>query len=249
MQSTINYSVSPYLLDNNKTTWSEFENLLHKKASLSLRFKKYASSRAFKKNLANDELGLIYADPYHASILLRNHGYWPVARAMGQYDEALVVVQADSNLMDIQDLKPQMYMSISVEPINRLLGRLLLQPADINEDDMVCRYHRTQKSVVHDLLTDKTDVGVLSSKSFDRLQPKIKSKLRVLVRSQAYLFSALWMLSPKTAEQYPVISRTFRRMHKNRTGSKILRTFNTHSWLQVEQVNAEEMADLLNMLR
>ncbi len=249
MRSTIDYTVSPYLLDNNLTKWTDFENLLRKKTSLSLRFKKQASTRAFKKNLAEGGLGLIYADPYHASVLLRNHSYLPVARAMGQYDEALVVVQADSNHMDIQDIKPQMYLSISVEPTNRLLARLLLEPADISEDDMVCRYHRTQKSVVKDLLLDKTDVGVMSSSNFDRLQPRIKSKLRILVRSQAYLFSALWMLSPTSSDQYPTLTRTFRRMHKNRTGSKILKTFNTHSWLQVEQLKAEEMADLLNMLR
>ena len=168
---------------------------------------------------------------------------------MGQYHESLVVVQADSNLMDIEDLKPQMYLSISVDPINRVLGRLLLQPADINEDDMVCRYHRSQKSVIRDLLLDKTDIGVISSGFFDRLQPTHKARLRILVRSQAYLFSSLWMLSPTSTEKFPEISRTFRRMHKNRTGCRILKTFNTESWLQVEHIKAEEMADLLNMLR
>ncbi len=249
MQPTINYSVSPYLLDHNNTKWAEFENLLQTKASLSLHFKDYASTHVFKNDLSDGNLGLIYADPYHASILLRNYGYWPVARAMGQYDEAVVAVQADSSLMDIQDIKPKMYLSISVEPINRLLARLLLQPADINEDDMVCRYHRTQKSVVRDLLLDKTDVGVMSSSYFDRLQPTIKSKFRILVRSQTYLFSSLWMLSPDSAEQYTAIARAFHRMHKNRLGSKILKTFHTHSWLQVEQIKAEEMADLLNMIR
>lgn len=249
MLTTINYSVSPYLLHNNKTVWAEFDHLLRKKAGLSPRFKKHSSARAFKKDLSNGQLGLIYADPYHASILLRNHGYLPIARALGQYDEALVVVQSDSTILDIQDLKPKMYLSISVEPTNRLLGRLLLQPADINEDDMVCRYHRTQKSVIRDLILDKTDVGVMSTSNFDRLQPKIKEKLRILVRSQAYLFSSLWMLSPNSTEQYPVLARTFKRMHRNRVGSKILQTFNTQSWLHVELIKAEEMADLLNMLR
>jgi|GEM_PF-6602495 len=249
MLSTINYSISPYLLDNNPFKWADFENLLRKKSNLSLQLKKHASTRSFKIDLGNEELGLVYADPYHAALLLRQHGYRPIARAMGQYNEALVVVQADSSLMDIQDLQPHMYLSISVDPTNRLLGRLLLQPVNIDEDDMVCRYHRIQKSVVRDLILDKTDAGVISSSYFDRLQPIIKSKLRIIVRSQTYLFSALWMLSPKNTEQYAILARTFSQMHKNKTGSKILHALHTHSWLQVEQFKAEEMAYLMGMLK
>jgi phosphonate transport system substrate-binding protein len=249
MSSALNYSVSPYLVQDNKTVWPEFEKFLHKKTKLSLQFKNYTSPRAFNKDFRKGKLGLIYADPYYASVLLRNHGFIPVARALGQYDETIVAVRADSSILDIQDLNPQMYLSISVEPVNRLLGRLLLQPADINEDDMVCRYHRTHKSVVQDLLLDKTDVGVMAAKNFDRLPSKIKTRLRILVRTQVYLFSSLWMLSPEHTEQYPALARVFNRMHRNQKGTDILKNFNTKSWLNVEQINAEEMADLLHMLR
>jgi len=249
MSSALNYSVSPYLFQNSKTVWTEFEKLLLKKTKLSLQFKKYSSPSAFNKDFSKGQLGLIYADPYHASLLLRNHSYMPVARALGQYDEAIVAVRADSSILDIQDLNPQMYLSISVEPVNRLLGRLLLQPADINEDDMVCRYHRTHKSVVRDLLLDKTDVGVIVARNFDRLPFKIKTRLRILVRTQVYLFSSLWMLSPEHTKQYPTLARVFNRMHRNEKGSRILENFNTKSWLNVEQIKAEEMADLLHMLK
>ncbi len=249
MLSVLNFSVSPYLPQSNQSMWVEFEKLLRNKARLSLCYKKYSSPSAFTKACSKGQLGLIYADPYHASVLLRNYGYMPVARALGQYDEAVVVVRADSTLLDIQDLNPKMYLSISVEPVNRLLGRVLLQPANINEDDMVCRYHRTHMSVVRDLCLDKTDVGVIAARNFDQLPSEIKKQLRILVRTQAYLFSSVWMLSPNYTDQYPALARVFKRMHRNRKGSSILKKFNAKSWLHMEQIKAEEMADLLKMLR
>ncbi len=249
MSMALNYSVSPYLSHNNKTVWADFEKLLRNKEKLSLQFKKYSSPRAFNKEFSSGQLGLIYADPFHASLLLRNHGYLPIARALGQYDEAAVVVRADSSILDIQDLDSQMYLSISVEPVNRILGRLLLQPADMDEDEMVCRYHRTHRLVVRDLLLDKTDVGVIAASNFDQLKPEIKTRLRILVRTQVYLFSSLWMLSPEHIEQYPALAGAFNRMHKYKKGNRILKKFNTKSWLNVEQIKAEEMADLLHMLK
>ena len=249
MSLVLNYSVSPYLPQNNPSMWVEFEQLLKNKTKLSLTHKKYLSFSAFNKDCSKGKLGLIYADSYHASILLRNHRYMPLARALGQYDETVVVVRADSTLLDIQDLKPKMYLSISVEPVNRLLGRVLLQPADINEDDMVCRYHQTHKSVVRDLCLDKTDVGVMTARNIDQLPPEIKKQLRILVRTQVYHFSSVWMLSPKYTDQYSALARVFQRMHRNRKGSRILRKFNAKSWLHMEQIKAEEMADLLKMLR
>jgi hypothetical protein len=249
MLSAIYYSVSPYLLQNNKTKWADFESLLQKKSSLSLSFKKHSNSRAFRKECSKGRLGLIYADSYHASVLLRQYGYHPLARALGQYDETLVVVLDQSALLDLEDLKPRMYLSISAEPINRLLGRLLMQPVELDEDDMVCRYHRTHLSVVRDLLLNKTDVGVISASNFDQLALKIKQKLRILVRSQTYLFSSLWMLSPGNIDQYPALAQTFNSMHRNRKGCTILKTFNTQSWLPVEPLKAAKMAELWNMLR
>lgn len=241
-----NFSISPYLPKHRSSAWNDFRKWLQHQTRLRFQLRTHKTGVGFKQELKTGKLALVYAGPSHAILLSKKFKYQPIARALGQYDEALIAVRADSDLFDVEQIQPKMYLSASSDPMVRQHGRILLQPAHVDESNLICRYHMSPKALVADLHEKKTDACLISSKQFDRLPSEQRSDLRILCRSQAYLFSHMWMLNAEYADQYPVFRQTFKLMKSDKRGASILKKLSIKDWIGVEAKEMEAMIDLLH---
>jgi ABC-type phosphate/phosphonate transport system substrate-binding protein len=244
-----NFSISPYLPLNATNAWLEFRKWMQHQTRLQLQLRKHNTGIGFKRDLKSGRLALVYAGPSHAAMLSKQFNYQPVARALGQYDEALIAVRADSNLFDVEQIKSKMYLSVSIDPMVRLHGRILLQPAHVDESNLICRHHLSPKSLVADLHGNKMDACLISSKQFDCLPAEQRTDLRILCRSQAYLFSHIWMLNAQHADQYSVLRQAFKLMRSDKRGAAILKKLSVQDWMNVESKEMEKMIGLLETFR
>ncbi len=78
---------------------------------------------------------MIYANPSDAALLVREKGFVGVARPCGLSDEAVVVVPSDSPAQRVEDLAPNIRVAATDHPDVKMMGMIMLEPANIGRDN------------------------------------------------------------------------------------------------------------------
>ena len=126
---TINLTVSPSFPNERITDWYIFNTWLQRALNLPIHLELYDSFGAQRAAIAAGKVDLIYANPFDASLLVREKGFQAIARPEGQPDEMVIVTAADHPANEIPDLKPGTRVACSEDPCVNTVGRILLEPA------------------------------------------------------------------------------------------------------------------------
>ncbi len=132
-------------------------------------------------------------------MLVRDHGFVSVARPDGIRDEAMIVVPDDSPVQKVEDLPQGCRVASTDDPDVRMIGMIMLEPANLGPDTIVALERPTYVLVAKALLMGDADVGVFLADAYDRLSGTTRSGLRTLVASQIGVISHMLMVGPALA--------------------------------------------------
>jgi len=195
------FTVSPDFSPDHLTGWYIFNTWLQKQIAEAIHLEMYDSFQKQKTVIENNGVDLIYANPFDAAMLVREKGFRPLAKPVGISDEAIIAVNAESTIYDVADFSPGTKIATTDDPDIRLIGMIMLEAGDINVNNSITVNCDAYILVAKQLLNANAEVGIFLAEAYDGLSNIVKSKLRVLVRSEISVIHHSLMIGPKLAHR------------------------------------------------
>ncbi|MBS3952168.1 MAG: phosphate/phosphite/phosphonate ABC transporter substrate-binding protein [Methylomicrobium sp.] len=245
---TYRLTVSPDFTPDHLPGWYIFNTWLQKQLGEGIHLEMYNSFQAQHEAIAKDQIDLIYANPFDAAMLVREKGFLPLVKAHGLSDEAIIAVNAESPAKDVTDLAPGTRIAATEDPDVRLMGMIMLEPADLNSSNIDLHSCDTYVLVAKQLLRGEADAGIFLAEAFDDLSGMIKKQLKVLVHSQIGVIQHVLMVGPRLTDRRDELRHLLLAMPSDEKGQDVLKNLGFDLLINVEDEEMEFMIDLMDTL-
>lgn len=193
---TFNFTVSPSFPNERISDWYIFNTWLQRQLGLPIHLALHDDFGTQRQAIAAGRVDMIHANPFDASLLVREKGFRAIARPEGSPDEMVVVVAADSPAHSIPELPAGIRLACTDDPCVNTLGRILLEPANLDAGNIRELRRETYIQVTKALLRGDADAGFLPVEAFNGLSPLVRRDLRVLVTSQIQVIHHVFLVGP-----------------------------------------------------
>lgn len=200
------------------------------------------------ERLEAGNVDFVYANPYDASILVREKGFLPVVFPENQPDEIVLVTAVDSPIARVKDLPENARIAMTDEEDVRLIGMMLIEPANLHANNVQVVRADNGVAVAKKLINGEADVGFILAKSFDLFSNWLDSSLRVLVRSDISVMRHCLMAKP-TALARSNIFEALIEMHEKPAQKTALENMGVNKWIPAKHDEVEFMIDLMETLK
>lgn len=245
---TYNITVSPDFAPDHISGWYIFNTWLQKTLSEQIHLELYDDFAKQREAIQNNKIDLIYANPYDAATLVREKGFLPVVKPTGVSDEAIIAVKTDHPAQCVEDLQPGIKVASTDDPDVHLMGMIMLEPADLNADNIEHKTCGTYVLVAKELLNGSSDVGFFLDEAFHELSGIVRNQLRPLVTSQIHIIHHCLMVGPRLAERQNDIQQALTGMLDDAKGKGVLESLGFKGWEPVDEEEMEFMIDLMDTL-
>lgn len=241
-------TISPDFNTKYLSGWFVFNTWLQKSLGEAIHLELFDDFESCRNAITADKIDLIYANPYDASLLLRDKGFAPVADPQSRPDEAIIAVNASSPVGRIEDFKPGMRVSATKDPEVNMICRIMLEPADIGPNDIQIVQRDNYVLVAKDLMKQEADAGFILAETFNDLSPMIRDQLKVILKSQIHVIHHMLLVGPKLAGKAGQLQQLLCAMGQDDKGRAILRDIGVNAWDPSSREDAEFMIDLMDTL-
>lgn len=242
------FTVSPDFSPVHLAGWYIFNTWLQKQSGLAIHLEMYNDFREQREVIDKGKVDLIYANPFDASMLVREKGFKPLVKALGQANEVIIAVNSDSLVDKVGGLKPELKVAVTDVPDVHMIGMMMLEPADLDMSNVELVQSATNVLVAKNLLINKADAGIFLAEAYDDLSAMIRRQLRVLVRSQVSVIHHSLMVGSKLLDQREMIQSILLDMHNDDRGQRVLKSLGFEKMEQVDDEEMEFMIDLMDTL-
>ena len=242
------FTVSPDFTPDHLSGWYIFNTWLQKQTGLAIHLEMYNDFNSQRAAIINDEIDLIYANPYDAAMLVREKGFMPLVKAKGESDEAIIAVNSQNPAEDVAHLTEGLKVAFTEDPDVKMMGMIMLEPGDLDENNIIPVLSDTYILVAKHLLKGEANVGIFLAEAYDDLSNMIKKQLRVLVRSQISVIHHSLMIGPKLLDKQDEIQQVLVEMNANEKGQGVLSSLGFNGWEKIEDDEMEFMIDLMDTL-
>lgn len=245
---TLQMTVSPDFAPGRISGWYIFNTWLQKQLDARIHLELFSDFNSQRTAIRNDQIDIIYANPFDASMLIREKNFTALVRPAKQADEVVVVVPADSPANAVTDLTPGVRLVFTNDPDVQLIGMIMLEPADLNGDNLQSQEVDSYPVVAKRLLRKEADAGFFLKEAFDALAPATRENLKVLAESQISVIHHALLVGPRLAERREEIRNRLLTMTDDAKGASVMESLGLHSWQPVDEEDAEFMIDLMDTL-
>lgn len=245
---TYNFTVSPDFPPAYISGWYIFNTWCQKILDERIHLEMYDDFASQRAAIQEGKVDLIYANPFDAAMLVREKGFTTIAKPHGVSDEAVIATAADSSVQRVEDLQPGARIAVTDHPDVRMMGMIMLEPADLDASNLAIDVEGTYVLVAKRLLRGEADAGIFLARGFDEMSAAVRNQLRVLVRSQIQVIHHSLMLGPAMAAQGDRLREAVLDMANNDKGKSVLSALAFDGWESVDQEEAEFMIDLMDTL-
>lgn len=245
---TYNFTVSPDFNPTHLSGWFIFNTWLQRTLGEGIHLELYNDTQALRQTIANDGVDLIYANPFEATTLVRDKGFVSVASPAETSDEAIIAVQAESSINQVEQLQPGARIAATADPDVRRMSMIMLEPADLQADNVLISQRDTYVQVAKDLIQGNADIGFFLAETYHDLSRTIQQQLRPLVSSQIRTIRHVLLVGPRLAHRREDIQKAVLSMASDSKGEGVLSSLSMRGWEAVEPEDMEFMIDLMDTL-
>ncbi|MBI4693602.1 MAG: phosphate/phosphite/phosphonate ABC transporter substrate-binding protein [Gammaproteobacteria bacterium] len=228
--------------------WFVFNTWLQKKLNQHIHLEIYNDFRTQRDAITADKVDIIYANPYDASMLVRERGFVPVTKPIGRADEAIVATAADGPYRKLEDLRPGTRIASTDDPDVHTIGMILLEPADLNVENVLIERYDNYVVIVKKLLNGEADAGFFLAEMFNELSASTRSRLKVLMQSRIYVVHHALLVGPRFADHQEAMRDALTAMTEEPRTARILSDMGIKGWDVLDDEATEFMIDLMDTL-
>ena len=245
---TFTFTVSPDFPPDDIAGWYVLNTFLQRQTGEHIHLELFDRFDQQRAVIESGGIDLIYANPFDAARLVRDHGFVAVAKPIGVRDEAMIVASTTSSIERIEDLQAGCRVAVTDDPDVRMIGMIMLEPADLDATTIETVERPTYVLVAKAVLMDDADVGVFLVDAYEGLSGVTRSGLRPLVSSEIGVINHMLMVGPTMAAAVPNLSTIVLGMDDDPAQRSIVESLGFAGWSAVEHEETEFMIDLMDTL-
>lgn len=245
---TFNLTVSPDFAPDHIAGWYFFNTWLQRQLGNAVHLELYDSFEQQRHDLRADKIDLIYANPYDASMLVRELGFEAIARPQAQSDETIIACREDAGFDCVEDLQPGARVATTSDPDVHTMGMIMLEPADLDSSNISIAQRGNYVLVAKSLLKREADIGFFLKDGYQDLSTLIQNQMKVLVTSQISVVHHSLLVGPRMRDQIPLLQERLLEMHQDEKGRSVLESLGFEQWESMDRERTEFMIDLIDTL-
>lgn len=245
---TLNLSVSPDFPPAHLSGWFIFNTWLQRQLGVGVHLELYDSFEAQREDIRSGKLDLIYANPYDASMLVRELGFKVLVRPRNRADETVIAARMEDSVNCVEDLKPGLKVATTADPDVHTMGMIMLESADLDNSNVTFKELDTYVLVAKALINGEADAGFFLKAGFDELSELVRKKMKPLVSSQISVVHHTLVAGPRMEEHIPALLSSLSEMENDPKGKDVLKSMGLDGWDIMEEEQTEFMIDLIDTL-
>ncbi len=245
---TYTMTVSPDFSPDYIAGWYIFNTWLQKQISEPIHLELYDSFEVQRKDIIDDQIDLIFANPYEAAMLIREKGFMAIAAPANKPDEAVICVKADSDIQCVEDLKENCNIAMADDPQVNNISMIMLESADLSAENINASTHRSYVLVAKSLINQSADAGFFLQDAYEDMSKFVKSQIKPIITSQISVIRHIFLVGPKLSKRTEDIRELLNNMHNEEKGLSILQSLGFESWENQTQEDSEFVVDLIDAL-
>ncbi|MBV0931899.1 phosphate/phosphite/phosphonate ABC transporter substrate-binding protein [Marinobacterium weihaiense] len=245
---TLNLSVSPDFPPTHLSGWFIFNTWLQRQLDTGVHLELYDSFDAQREDIRNGKIDLIYANPYDASMLVRELGFKVLVRPRNRADETVIAARADDPRNCVEDLEPGVKIATTADPDVHTMGMIMLESADLDKDNVSFQEYDSYVLVAKALLNGQADAGFFLKAGYDELSELVRNKTKSLVSSQISVVHHTLVIGPRMQEHAELLRERLLGMEEDPKGREVLKSMGLDGWDVMDEEETEFMIDLIDTL-
>ena len=241
-------TVSPDFPPSHISGWYIFNTWLQQACDIPIHLEICSYFEDQHKAINEDSIDLIYANPFDASILVREKNFKAIVIGRGTSDEAVVVSAKDKGIDSIEALSAGTRIAKSANDDINLMGMMLIEPANLSAENTQTITVNSFPLVAKQLLQNNADIGFFLDSAYDELSNLVKLDLQELIRSKINIIQHVFLASPRLAEHHDKIKEALITMNESEKGRKVLQSLGIIAWENQDHEDTEFMIDLMDTL-
>ena len=181
--TTHNMLIAPDFSPERFAGWHMFNTLIQKRANLNMHLNIPTSHAEQETVISEGDIQVIYANPFDAATLIREHGYHAVARPIGKSDEMVIAAAANSDINSLDDIKAGATIAMADNRDVKLIGLRLLEAVDIEDNDLNWSVTETYQAAARQVIKGDAQAAFFLAEIFHSFSRLTKAQLSVLIES------------------------------------------------------------------
>lgn len=245
---TLNLTVSPDFAPDHISGWFIFNTWLQRQLGTRIHLELYDCFDKQREDIKSGKFDLVYANPFDASMLVRDLGFKAVVRPLQKPDETVIATHAESGLSCVEDLQAGCQLVATDDPDVNRIGMIMLEPADLDHENTMTKTVDSYVIVAKHLLNQQADAGFFLKDAYDELSELIRKQMKVLVSSEISVVHHALLVGPRLQQFIPQIQKLLMNMDTNEKGQSVLESMDLKGWEIMSEEETEFMIDLIDTL-
>ena len=246
--TTHNMLIAPDFSPERFAGWHMFNTLIQKRANLSMHLNIPTSHAEQETVISEGDIQVIYANPFDATTLIREHGYHAVARPIGKSDEMVIAAAANSDINSLDDIKAGATIAMADNRDVKLIGLRLLEAVDIEDNDLNWSVTETYQAAARQVIKGEAQAAFFLAEIFHSFSRLTKAQLSVLIESDLADISHVLLIKDGFPDT-DILMDAILNLHNDDDGKEALTELGMPQGFEaMNEEDAEFMIDLMQTL-
>ena len=246
--TTHNMLIAPDFSPERFAGWHMFNTLIQKRANLNMHLNIPTSHAEQEAVISEGDIQVIYANPFDAATLIREHGYHAVARPIGKSDEMVIAAAANSDINHLEDIKAGATIAMADNRDVKLIGLRLLEAVDIEDTDLNWSVTETYQAAARQVIKGDAQAAFFLAEIFHSFSRLTKTQLSVLIESDLADISHVLLIKDSFPDT-DILMNAILNLHNDDDGKEALAELGMPQGFEaMNEEDAEFMIDLMQTL-
>ena len=246
--TTHNMLIAPDFSPERFAGWHMFNTLIQKRANLNMHLNIPTSHAEQETAISEGDIQVIYANPFDAATLIREHGYHAVARPIGKSDEMVIAAAANSDINSLEDIKAGATIAMANNRDVKLIGLRLLEAVDIEEADLNWSVTETYQAAARQVIKGEAQAAFFLAEIFHSFSRLTKAQLSVLIESDLADISHVLLIKDGFPDT-DILMDAILNLYNDNDGKEALAELGMPQGFEaMDEEDAEFMIDLMQTL-
>lgn len=246
--TTHNMLIAPDFSPERFAGWHMFNTLIQKRANLNMHLNIPTSHAEQETVISEGDIQVIYANPFDATTLIREHSYHAVARPIGKSDEMVIAAAANSDINSLDDIKAGATIAMANNRDVKLIGLRLLEAVDIEEADLNWSVTETYQAAARQVIKGEAQAAFFLAEIFHSFSRLTKAQLSVLIESDLADISHVLLIKDGFPDT-DILMDAILNLHNDDDGKEALAELGMPQGFEaMNEEDAEFMIDLMQTL-
>ena len=246
--TTHNMLIAPDFSPERFAGWHMFNTLIQKRANLNMHLNIPTSHAEQETVISEGDIQVIYANPFDAATLIREHGYHAVARPIGKSDEMVIAAAANSDINSLDDIKAGATIAMADNRDVKLIGLRLLEAVDIEDNDLNWSVTETYQAAARQVIKGEAQAAFFLAEIFHSFSRLTKAQLSVLIESDLADISHVLLIKDGFPDT-DILMDAILNLHNDDDGKEALTELGIPQGFEaMNEEDAEFMIDLMQTL-